>query len=58
MGDRKVFNATCNALYYEPRRLEEDEGLGEPVTLSPVLDFRLCWHGECVDIVVHKILYE
>ena len=44
MGDWKVFNAACNALYYEPRRLEEDKGLGEPVAFTLVLDFRLCRH--------------
>ena len=46
MGDWEVFNATRDALHYEPRRLEEDEGLGEPVAFTPVLDFCLCRHGK------------
>ena len=44
MGDRKVFNGASNALYHEPRRLEQDKGFGEPVALSPVLDFFLSWY--------------
>ena len=46
MGDGKVFNATCNALHYEPRRLEDNKGFSEPVALPPVLDFCLCRHRE------------
>ena len=44
MGDRKVFNGASNALYHEPRRLEQDKGFGKPVALSPVLDFFLSWY--------------
>ena len=58
MGDWEVFNATHNALHYEPWHLEENKELGKPVAFTPVLDFHLCWHGECVDIVMHKILYK
>ena len=39
MDDREVLNATRNTLHYEPRRLKEDEGLGEPVAFTLVLDF-------------------
>ena len=52
IGDWEVFNAMHNALHYEPQCLEEDKGLGKPVAFTPVLDFRLCQHGECVDIVM------
>ena len=41
MGDRKVFLGTSNALHHEPRRLEQDKGLSEPVALPLVLDFFL-----------------
>ena len=53
-----VFNATCNALHHEPRRLDQDQGFSEPVTLSLVLYFHFGRHGECVDIVVRKIACE
>ena len=56
MGDWEVFNGTCNALHHEPRRLDQDQGFSEPVTLSLVLDFHFGRHGECVDIVVRKVL--
>ena len=55
MGDREVFNATCNALHYEPQHLEDDKGLGEPVTFTLVLDFCFGWHSKLVDIIMHKV---
>ena len=58
MGDWKVFNATRNALYYEPRRLEEDKGLGEPVAFTLVLDFCFGRHGKWIDIIVREITCE
>ena len=44
MSDWKVFLVTCYGLDHEPRRLEQDEGFGEPVALPPVLDFFLGWY--------------
>ena len=46
MGDRKVFDASCNALHHKPRYLEQNKGFSKPVTLSPVFDFCFGWHGE------------
>ena len=50
MSDWKVFNATCNALHYEPQHLKKDKGLGEPVAFTPVLDFCRCRHGEWLGV--------
>ena len=37
MGNWKVFDGACYTLHYEPRGLEKDKGLSEPVAPPPSL---------------------
>ena len=57
MGEWKVFDAPRNALRYEPRCLEQDEGFSKPVALRPVLDFLLGRYEEWLVNITRKEIH-
>ena len=60
MGNWKVFNGMCNALYYKPWGLKNDKlkRLSKPIAFPPVLGFCLGWHNKFgVTIALHGVFY-
>ena len=57
MGEWKVFEAPCNALRYEPRRLEQDKRFSEPAALRLVLDFLLGRYEEWLVIITRAEIH-
>ena len=45
-GDGQMFNTACDALEYEPARMNDDKPFSQPIAFTSVLDFILGDLGE------------